>query len=287
MTPEAFYHSASIELHQINDASIAVRTFGDGPAVLFIHGYPVNGYTWRMLLPELSKHFRCIVIDLPGLGDSRWTNATDFTFTAQANRLVALLDALQQFSIVAHDTGATIARMVALAKPEAVSKLVLFNTEIPGHRPPYIPTYQKLAKLPGAALLCKYALTSPLFLSSNFGFGQFYTDKKLFRDPLYLAPYVERFRDSIRNIKGALQYQDGIEWNVIDSLRTRHREITADTLLLWGEHDKTFPVELGEKMSTQFGGKATFVRLPNASLMPHEEVPGEVLLRLVPFLRGL
>jgi hypothetical protein len=37
-------------------------------------------------------------------------------------------------------------------------------------------------------------------------------------------------------------------------------------------------------MRYQFGGPATFVRIANTSLMPHEEKPEEILKHLVPFL---
>jgi pimeloyl-ACP methyl ester carboxylesterase len=57
-------------------------------------------------------------------------------------------------------------------------------------------------------------------------------------------------------------------------------------LFLWGEDDRTFPVERGEPMAKQLGGPARFVRIPRASLMPHEERPGLVLEHLLPFLAG-
>src|SRR5687768_8844553 len=150
MNAENLFYSAKVELREIEDATIAVRRFGNGPHIVFIHGYPVNGYTWRKLLPALSKDFTCIVLDLPGLGASQWTEHTDFTFTAQTKRIALLLDLLNinRCSLIAQDTGATLARMLILKKPEKVKSLILFNTEIPGHRPPFIPLYQKLAKLP-------------------------------------------------------------------------------------------------------------------------------------------
>jgi haloalkane dehalogenase len=286
MTAEQLYNAIPLELHKVKDAAIAVRRMGSGPNLIFIHGYPVNGYTWRKLLPRLSKHFTCIILDLPGLGDSQWNKNTDFTFTAQTARIAALLDMLRihHFSLIAQNTGATLARMLALKRPKAVEKMVLFNTEIPGHRPPFIPLYQQLAKLPGAAMLCQYAIKSPAFIRSRFGFGQFYTDKKLFDDPAYLSPYLDRLKNSLYNVDGGLKYQDGIEWHVIDSLKQQHQSIKADTLLLWGENDKTFPVERAEEMSKQFGGRATFVRLTNASLMPQEEVPEKALEHIEAFL---
>lgn len=128
----------------IEDATIAVRVFGQGPAIVFIHGYPVHGYTWRKLLPTLAENFTCYVIDLPGLGDSDWTGETDFTFTAQAHRLDILFQQLdlKYYALIAQDTGAPIARLVALLQAEKVSKLAVINTEVPNHRPPWIRFYQ-------------------------------------------------------------------------------------------------------------------------------------------------
>src|SRR5713226_3470617 len=125
------YAAAKINRHQIEDATIAARVFGHGPALVLIHGFPVHGYTWRKLLPTLSKQFTCYVVDLPGLGDSDWSSNTDFGFTAQARRLGLLLESLKLFrySLLAHDTGATIARLVAIAQPDRVARLVIINTE--------------------------------------------------------------------------------------------------------------------------------------------------------------
>jgi hypothetical protein len=90
-SPEAFYASAKLERFEIDDATIAVRRFGSGPALVLIHGFPVHGYTWRALLPRLAERHTCFVLDLPGLGDSGWSDATDFSFTGQARRLSPLL----------------------------------------------------------------------------------------------------------------------------------------------------------------------------------------------------
>ena len=94
ISPEQFYASADFTCHTIDDASPAVRVFGSGPNLVFIHGFPTHGYTWRKLLPVLSESFTCHVIDLPGLGDSEWTEQTDFSFTAQSRRLSKLFKEL-------------------------------------------------------------------------------------------------------------------------------------------------------------------------------------------------
>ena len=117
-----FYAQAELQRFVIEDATLGVRVFGQGPAVVLIHGYPVHGYTWRKVLPALAEAFTCYVIDLPGLGDSDWSAQTDFSFAAQARRLGLLFTRLNlnDYVIVAHDTGATLARMVALEQPERI-----------------------------------------------------------------------------------------------------------------------------------------------------------------------
>lgn len=284
--PQSLYAAAEVEHHEVGDASLAVRRFGSGPAVVLVHGFPTHGYTWRFLLPELARQFTCYSVDLAGLGDSRWSSATDFRFTAQARRVSQLLGRLgiERCAMVAHDTGATIARLVALSEPRRVARQALINTEMPGHRPPWIPLYCRTARLPGAALSFRPLLKSQRYLRSGMGFGAFYSDRRLFDDPARLGPYVEPLVSSPQRLRGMLGYLAGIEWNVVDGLQRRHAELAGPTLLLWGEDDATFPVAIADKMVPQFKGKARLVRMARASLMPHEERPDVVLSHLVPFL---
>ncbi|HXC50242.1 MAG TPA: alpha/beta hydrolase [Candidatus Limnocylindrales bacterium] len=284
--PAKTYRSAAVEHHDLGDASLAVRRFGSGPALVFIHGFPTHGYTWRFLLPELAKNFTCYTVDLAGLGDSRFDARTDFRFTAQARRVAELLAKLgiERCALVAHDTGATIARLVALAEPSRVRRQALINTEIPGHRPPWIPLYCRTAKLPGAALSFRPLLSSKWYVRSGMGFGAFYSDHSLFDDPTRLGPYLDPLLSSRERMNGMLGYLTGIEWNVVDGLKERHASLQGPTLLLWGEDDVTFPVAYAERMVPEFAGRAKLVRIPRASLMPHEERPEAVLESLAPFL---
>ena len=54
----------------------AYRRVGTGPDVLFVHGWPVSGATFRRLLPHLADHVTCHVIDLPSSGSSRFDDTT-------------------------------------------------------------------------------------------------------------------------------------------------------------------------------------------------------------------
>ena len=284
----SLYESAPVARHEVGDATLAVRCFGSGPPLLLVHGFPVHGYTWRRLLPALSERFRCVVVDLPGLGDSDWSAATAFTFEAHALRLQKLavrLD-LQRFALAAHDTGATVARHLALAAPDRVERLAIINTEIPGHRPPWIPLYQRLARAPRSAAVFRLLLRSRSFLRSSMGFREFYSDRRRLDEPDALDPYVRPLLASTRRMEGMFRFLQGADWEAVDVLRERHAGIKMPALLLWGEDDRTFPVELAERMAPQFGGRARFVRIPRTSLMPHEERPDAVLADLLPFLLG-
>ncbi len=284
-TPEQFYADTHFTRHTVFDAAPAVRVFGSGPALVFIHGFPTHGYTWRKLLPRLSKDYSCYVVDLPGLGDSDWTNKTDFSFTAQAHRLSQLFATLglNSYGIIAHDTGATIARLVALSNPDQVRHLIAINTEIPNHRPPWIPAYQVLASIPGANPVFRLTMRSKFYQTSSMGFKEFYTDKTLLKDPVNMGPYLDPVINSSKRMGGFLEYLKGIEWPVVDRMEQMHKLIKARTLLLWGENDKTFPIELARGMIPQFEGTATLVPI-SASLLPHEEKPSEVLRQIVDFI---
>lgn len=286
MNADDLFRSAPVERHVVDDAAIALRRFGSGPSLVFLHGFPVHGWTWRRLVVALAERYTCWVPDLPGLGESDWSDATDFRFTAQARRIASLTEKLPigRFSLVAHDTGGTVARLVALAAPERVASLTLMNTEIPGHRPPWIPLYQKLSRLPGAGATFCRLLRSQRFVRSPLGLGEFFSDAHRFDDPEALSAYLDPLVASSRRIRGMLHYLRGIEWDVIDALATRHRALRMPALLLWGEDDRTFPVERAEPMARQFGGEARFVRIRGAALMPHEERPELVLAHLRSFL---
>jgi pimeloyl-ACP methyl ester carboxylesterase len=285
-SPESFYAGAVVERRAVDDATLAMRRFGSGPPLVFVHGFPVHGATWRWLLPALAERFECVVVDLPGLGDGDWNAASDLRFSGHARRLRALLAelGLAGVGVVAHDTGATVARHLALQAPDRVAALALLNTEIPGHRPPWIPLYQSLTRVPGSAATFRLLLRSQAFLRSGMGFREFYSDKRLFDDPTRLAPYVDPIVGSARRTEGMLRYLGGLAWDEVDALRTRHAELKMPVLFLWGEDDRTFPVDRAEPMTKQLGGPVRFVRIPRASLMPHEERPDFVLEQLVPFL---
>ncbi len=266
-------------------ARLAYRAVGAGPALVLVHGYPVHGETWRKLLPDLAQRFTCYVPDLPGLGLTEWRSDTDFSFPGHARALREWIDALglDAYDLLAHDTGGTVARCLADADGARVGRLAIINTEMPGHRPPWIPLYRHLAALPGASLSFGALLGRRWFRRSPLGLGGCFVNRDLL-DGDFHARFIAPLLASPRRLQGSLHYLRGIGWDVVDGMRAVHARLRMPVQLLWGADDPTFPLPLGRAMAAQFSTPAAFVPIPRAALLPHEEQPELVLRPLLEFL---
>ncbi len=75
----------------VTGGDLAVDVRGDGPPILFIHGFPLDRTLWRHQLATLSR-WRRIAPDLRGVGDS--SAGGSYSIARYADDLVACLDAL-------------------------------------------------------------------------------------------------------------------------------------------------------------------------------------------------
>ncbi|KAJ3703834.1 hypothetical protein LUZ61_007539 [Rhynchospora tenuis] len=114
----------------VNGISMHVAEKGpaDGPAILFIHGFPELWYSWRHQILSLSRRgYRCIAPDLRGYGDtSAPPSVSSYTIFHLVGDLIALLDnlLLPQVFVVGHDWGAIIAWNLCTFRPDRVKALV-------------------------------------------------------------------------------------------------------------------------------------------------------------------
>jgi haloalkane dehalogenase len=279
-----FYLDATPQMVDAGTARLPCRRFGNGPNLLLVHGFPLSGFTWRKVLPDLATHFTCWVPDLPGMGDSEWSDATDFSFPGQGRTLKALVDhlGLDRYSVLAQDTGGTFARYLALEDPGRIEKLVLVNTEMPGHRPPWIPLYQWLMYVPGTLAAFSLLLRSRAFLRSSMGFGGCFVDMDLIEGD-FDAHVVQPLLGSWRRMEGMSAYLRGAVWGPVDALETGHARLTMPVELVWGADDPTFPIARARKMVGQFPD-ARLVEIPGAKLLVHEEKPAEVARAVLDFV---
>jgi pimeloyl-ACP methyl ester carboxylesterase len=125
---ESAIHTNGITLH--------VTEQGEGPAVLFCHGFPDTSYTWRQQMKAVaSAGYRAIAPDMRGYGrSSAPANATLYTPLHTAGDLVGLLDALNipSAAIVGHDWGAAHAWNAAMMRPDRFKAVFCLSV-------PYVP----------------------------------------------------------------------------------------------------------------------------------------------------
>ena len=270
----------------VGHARVCYRKAGDGPALVLLHGFPLSGLTWRKIVPELSKRFTCYALDLVGLGDSSSRDAADFSSPGQAEVLGRALSAqgVATFALLGNDTGGWIARELALLDPTRVTHLILTNTEIPGHRPPWIPFYQALAPLPGSGFVFRRLVASRRFRRSAMGFGGCFVDLDLidgeFAD-IFLAPLLAS-RDRFSAI---LQFLVQMKFARLDRFAELHGKLTMPVAFLWGAGDPTFPEANARAMVSQFPNVARFQSIPKAKLFVQEEQPGALAEGVLEFLK--
>lgn len=105
------------------DISLRYRDEGEGPAMVFLHGWTLDLELWEAQAAALRDSMRVLRFDRRGFGLSGGTPDA----RADAGDLVALLDHLQvgSFALVGMSQGARAALAAALGVPQRVTALVL------------------------------------------------------------------------------------------------------------------------------------------------------------------
>jgi len=93
----------------VGDSALHVIDAGpdDGPAVVFLHGWPQSSAAWRLVMRRaVAEGYRAVALDLPGVGGSTG-EATDGSTAAIAAVVHDLLGtlALENITLVGHDLG--------------------------------------------------------------------------------------------------------------------------------------------------------------------------------------
>ena len=107
--------------------TIHVVQAGMGPPVVLVPGLFGSAFGFRRITPLLdSAGYHTIVIEPLGIGGSGRPPEADYSLTAQADRLAAVLDSLglRQALVVAHSIGGSMALRLAYRRPDLVRGIV-------------------------------------------------------------------------------------------------------------------------------------------------------------------
>lgn len=121
---------AEVGVIKMKDAHLYYESNGKGEPLILLHAGFLNTDMWDDQVPELSKHFQVITIDLPGHRATR----NDTVRLYPADFISAVLDSLglAKASIAGVSLGASCVMDYVLTRPERVNKAILVSSGIVG-----------------------------------------------------------------------------------------------------------------------------------------------------------
>lgn len=273
------------ELIDVDGAQVALRTVGTGPDVLFVHGWPVSGATFRCLLPYLADHVTCHVVDLAGTGSSTFNAGSPLSIDHHIDSVRRVIDHLDvdNIALVGHDSGGMIARH-ATAGDARLRGLGLINTEPPnpGSR---FRSFIAGGKLPGFGAIFGWIAGQQRLRRPGFVLGDLFADSSLI-DGEFDEFFLQPLHTDAALLAAAMKHLRSFDMDKhVRQLPAIHTQIDAPVELVWGDQDPFFPVKHAQAMVPTFADAQLSV-IKGAGLFSHEEDPRAVAEALLPVLTG-
>jgi pimeloyl-ACP methyl ester carboxylesterase len=118
----------------VNGIQIHYKLAGQGkPELILLHGFASSLYSWREVMPVLTKDYRVMAYDRPGFGltvrPMTWQSENPYSAEYQVELIIGLMDQLgiQKAVLVGNSAGGAIAMSTAIRYPERVQALVLIS----------------------------------------------------------------------------------------------------------------------------------------------------------------
>jgi epoxide hydrolase 4 len=119
---------------QVNGVELHYAHAGEGPLIVFLHGFPQSWYQFRHQLAGFSRDHLAVAPDLRGHGQSsKPADVHEYTTCTLVEDIRQLVEQLghERFVLVGHDVGGAVAWSFALHHPEMLSALVILDTPHP------------------------------------------------------------------------------------------------------------------------------------------------------------
>jgi len=232
--------------HEVDGIRLYARCGGtaDAPPMLLLHGFPQTHAVWHRVALRLAPHFRLVLPDLRGYGDSDKPPGDPDHANYSKRRVAADLAALmrrlghERFFVAAHDRGARVAHRLALDHAQRVTRPCLID--IAPTLDMYAATNMDFARAyyHWFFLIQQAPLIGgdPLFyLHANL--GGWGSQGLSHIEPQALSDYERCFRTP-RTIHAACEdyrASAGIDLEHDRASRAAGERIACDLLVLWGE----------------------------------------------------
>ncbi|WP_129663655.1 alpha/beta fold hydrolase [Phytoactinopolyspora endophytica] len=261
---------------QVSGGEVATGVWGDGPPVVLTHGTPAWSYLWRGVVPVLARRYRVYAWDLLGFGGSRLGPGAVPSIAEQSRTLAELIEhwGLNEPSLVGHDIGGGIVARAHLVEGVPVRRLALLDAAVLGPwNTPFTEHMQRHSDV---------YRTMPQHIFDDIITARLQTAT---HQPMpdavaraYHAPWAgsagqQRWIDQV----AAVSFEDTRD------VVARLDQISAPTLVLWGEQDEWLPPATGERLAGSIPG-ARLETIRAAGHFAPEDNPDDVADALSTFL---
>ncbi|QHA92452.1 alpha/beta hydrolase [Bacillus sp. N1-1] len=247
----------------------------DRPVITLIHGFLSSSFSFRRLIPLLTKAYTVVAIDLPPFGKSEKSHHFVHSYQNYAEVVVELLERLsiENTVMIGHSMGGQVAMRASALKENFVSKNILLCSS----------GYLEKAK-------------QSLVYTSYLPFFSVYLKRWLYRKGvrgnLLNCVYDPALIDE-EMMDGYIQpfFNEGIFRSLVRMIRDREgdlseaelKQIHTPSLLIWGENDRVVPLKIGKRLSSDLPNAELIVYKKTGHLLP-EERPASIMKDIEQFL---
>jgi pimeloyl-ACP methyl ester carboxylesterase len=252
---------------------VIYRIAGNGPAVVLVHGMLNSSSHWLTVARELAEEYTVIAPDLIGHGDSAAPRG-DYSLGAHAASIRDLLAAIgvERATVVGHSLGGGVAMQFFYQFPQRVERLVLVSSGGLGRE---VGMGLRTAALPGMSLLLSLTI-HPQMLTAMERVGERMGERSV-RTGSHLQAIARALRplenaDARQAFLHTLRAVIDVRGQRVDATDRLDLLETMPTLIVWGERDRTIPIEHG-RLAHAAIPHSRFQTLPDVAHFPHLEDP--------------
>lgn len=225
--------------------------------LVFVHGFMGGSQQWQGQQEALEKDFAVIAYDLPGYGDNAHLKAPD-SIAGFATWVLEDLSArgVERFYLVGHSMGGMIVQEMVRLAPDRVARLILYGTGAEGLLPgrfESIGTSKRRACADGPRATAR-RIAATWFLKRE--------EAAAYEGCSAIAEH-----SSLQAILAGLDAMEG--WSGVAHLP----DIRIRTLVIWGDHDRTYPWSQTETLWRSIVN-ARLAVIPDCAHAVHLEKPG-------------
>lgn len=246
---------------------------GEGKQTLILlHGAGGSVEFWYYNVPALARKHRVIAIDMVGSGRSDKPSAS-YSLTYQAEFIQGFMDAMSIRSavLVGHSMSGGAALQLALMAPERIEKLVLVGSFGLGRE---VTLSARLATLPMAVRSLQPApsVMRPMLRQNVFNVDAIPQEWIDLRYPIFALPGR---KDPLIQMARTNLHLFGVRESVYQPIVQKLPNITAPTLVIWGQQDRIIPIAHAHVAAKNLPNAKQPLLIDQCGHYPHLEHPAQ------------